>query len=248
MSHQITRVRHETRRRSLTVNRKEQVTPNMLRIWLGGDDLAGFTSLGADDHVKVFVPGAGEKAEMRDYTPRRYDEAAGELAIDFAIHDAGPATAWAIESAPGDTLEIGGPRGSMVVPTDFDWFLLIGDETALPAIGRRLEELPSGLKVITLAAVTGPEEEQAFDTAADHTAIWIHRPAARAADPEALLEPLRALDLPAGDGFVWIAAEADVVRGVRRHVLEERGHPLPWSKASGYWIKGKADSTEKFES
>jgi len=249
--HQISRVRHETRRRTLDVLRIEQVTPGMMRVWLGGDELAGFTSLGADDHIKVFVPGEGgeqERAtEMRDYTPRRYDAAANELAVDFALHDAGPATAWARGASVGSTVEIGGPRGSMVVPADFDWWLLIGDETALPAMGRRLEELPEGTPVIALAAVTGPAEQQSFETRTALQAHWVHRPLADAGDPTLLLGALKAITLPAGDGFVWIAAEANVTRTLRSHVLETLGHKPQWVKASGYWVKGRADATEKFE-
>jgi NADPH-dependent ferric siderophore reductase len=72
------------------------------------------------------------------------------LHIDFAIHDAGPATDWALRARIGDALEIGGPRGSAVIPMEFDWYLLIGDETGLPAIGRRLEELPAGSRALVI--------------------------------------------------------------------------------------------------
>ena len=176
--HAITRVRHEPRRRLLTVRKVERLTPNMARVTLAGD-LTGFTSSAYDDHVKVFfplpgqsaptIPGQGpngpvhaegvERSPSRDYTPRRYDAARNELVIDFALHDAGPATDWATRAAPGQQLGVGGPRGSFVVPDDFDWYLFIGDETALPAIGRRLEELRAGTQAIVVAAVTGPEEE-----------------------------------------------------------------------------------------
>lgn len=247
MQHEIRRVRHELRRRTLTVRRKEQVTPGMLRLWLAGDALAGFTSLGADDHVKLFVPNGDGEPERRDYTPRRYDAAAGELAIDFALHDAGPATDWARRVQPGDPAEIGGPRGSVVVPHDFDWWLLIGDETALPAIGRRLEELPAGTPATALVAVAGPDEQQAFASAASHRTHWVHRPLDRADDPQPLLDALAGLSLPAGDGFVWIAAEATVARALRQHVLETLHHPGQWLKASGYWVQGRADAHEKFE-
>jgi NADPH-dependent ferric siderophore reductase len=248
MDHEITRVRYELRRRTLAVRRIETVTPGMLRVWLGGEDLDGFTSLGADDHIKIFVPGAGEEAERRDYTPRLYDAEAGELAIDFALHEAGPATSWARAAAVGDTLEIAGPRGSMVVPPTFDWWLLVGDETALPAIGRRIEELPAGTPVTSIVAVAGPAEEQVFATAADHHALWVHRPLDRADEVAPLLDALAARTLPAGDGFVFIAAEARVARALRAQVVEAMGHPSKWLKAAGYWVKGQADAHDKLES
>lgn len=243
----IIRHRHETRRRRLSIARTEQVTPGMRRLVLVGEELAGFTSLSPDDHIKLFVPSRdGEADARRDYTPRRYDATTGELWLDFALHDAGPATDWARGAQPGDTVEIGGPRGSAVIPNDFDWSLLIGDETALPAIGRRIEELPAGAEVISLVAVGGPEDEQLFVSPAKHRAHWVHRPSARADEPDFLLDALAGLSLPPGEGFVWIAAEANVARALRRYVLEQWGHPGSWLKASGYWIKGQADAQEKF--
>ncbi|HEV7305979.1 siderophore-interacting protein [Ensifer sp.] len=242
----IERVRHELKRRSLVVSGIELVTPGMLRITLFGEDLADFVSLGADDHIKVFVPGADGTAEMRDYTPRRYDNDARLLALDFALHEAGPVTAWAMNAKVGDPLEIGGPRGSAVMSGDVERLLLIGDETALPAIGRRIEEAKSGQTITSVAVVTAPDERQSFRTEAALTTHWAYRPLEEASDPQALLAAVRAVALEPGT-FVWIAAEASVTRAIRFHFVAERGLPLPFLKASGYWVKGKADTTEKFE-
>ena len=242
----IERVRHELRRRSLVVSGIERVTPGMLRITLSGEDLADFVSLGADDHIKVFVPGADGTEERRDYTPRRYDNDARLLALDFALHEAGPVTAWAMNARVGDRLEIGGPRGSAVVSGDVRRWLLIGDETALPALGRRIEEMPAGHAVTSIVAVTGPDERQTFRSEAALTCHWAYRPLDSANDPSALLSAVRSVKLEPGT-FVWIAAEAAVTRAIRSHFVEERGLPLSWLKASGYWVKGRADSPEKFE-
>jgi NADPH-dependent ferric siderophore reductase len=255
--HAIHRVRHEPRRRLLTVKRAERLTPAMARITLGGD-LAGFVSAAYDDHVKVFFPLSGreaptlpepgpdgkpvegvERSPGRDYTPRRYDTTRGELVIDFALHDAGPATSWATQAKPGQQLAVGGPRGSFVVPDDFDWYLFIGDETALPAIGRRLEELRSGARAFVVAAVTGPEEEQRFDSSARVETKWVHRPLSRAEDPAPLLDAVRALALPkSGDGYTWAAGESQTAKLLRQHLVGERSLDKAFVKAAGYWKRG----------
>lgn len=245
--HTITRVRHEPRRRKLVVRSIEPVTARMLRIVFTGDDLVDFTSLGPDDHVKLFFPVPGADPAMRDFTPRAFDRAERTLAIDFALHDAGPASDWARSARPGDMLTIGGPRGSLVVPADFDWWLLVGDETALPAMGRRVAELPAGTPVTTLASVADRHEQQDFVGDCRLQSLWVHRPLDAADDPAPLLSVLRSLPWPDGDGFVWIAAEAKVARAVREHVLADRGHPPAWLKASGYWIRGVADGRENFD-
>ncbi len=240
--HAIRRVRHELRRRLLVVQAAERLTPRMIRVTLKGDDLAGFVSAGHDDHVKLFFPTAGQDGAepplMRDYTPRRYDAAAGTLVVDFALHEAGPATQWAAQAAPGDTLQIGGPRGSFVVTDDFEWYLLVGDETALPAIGRRLEELRPGVRALVVAAVAGPEEEQAFESRAELDVHWVYRPLARATDSTSLLQAIAALTLPLGDGYAWVAGESLTAKAIRRYLVAERGLPKAWVKAAGYWRSG----------
>ncbi|WP_174292763.1 siderophore-interacting protein [Sphingomonas bacterium] len=243
--HRIERVRHDTRRRTLTVDTVTRLTPHMLRIGFTGD-LADFVSLSADDHVKLFFPVAGEADAMRDYTPRRFDTERGTMTIDFALHDAGVATAWAMVATPGDTLAIGGPRGSAIIPADFDWYWLIGDETALPAIGRWLEEASVLVPVTTFVVVESFADIQAVRSDAAWTPVWVPRDGV--SDDAALLQAAMAKhDMPPGDGFVWIAAEASVARAVRGYVLDERRHPREWIKAGGYWVRGKADAHDRMD-
>jgi NADPH-dependent ferric siderophore reductase len=237
------RVRHEPRRRQLEVKRVDKIAAHMIRITLSGD-LAGFTSLGFDDHVKLFFPDtsvatSGEpQALARDYTPRRYDADNNILEIDFAIHDAGPATRWAERARPGDQLAIGGPRRSFIIPTNFDWHLFIGDETAIPAISRRLAELPAGTRAVVLAEVDGPEDELTFEGGADVTATWAHRNGAAAGASDVLARTLKTMRLPAGDYYAWVACESLIAKALRVQLLAEHGANKKWMRAAGYWRRG----------
>jgi NADPH-dependent ferric siderophore reductase len=245
MSHEITRVRRDTRRRMLTVASTEALTPRMRRIVFASDELHDFDSASHDDHVKLFFPaGPDGEAPRRDFTPRAFDPAQGRLVIDFALHEAGPATSWAAQAQIGDRLEIGGPRGSTIVPDDFDWYLLVGDETALPAIGRRVEELRPNVPVTTIVAVANQAEIQVFESRANLTPTWALRSAAGADDATSLLAALAGHALPPGDGFIWIGAEASVARSLRSYLVAQRGHPTAWIKAAGYWKRGQADAHE----
>ncbi len=244
----IHRVMHEIKRRKLQVLRVTNLTPRMRRITLGGAELAGFTSLGSDDHIKLLfartpeeqaalqtlVLGAagGEdsaKPAMRDYTPRRVDLAAGELDIDFVLHGDGPASTWAAQAQPGQDLYIGGPRSSMIVPDVFHSYLLIGDETALPAIARRLEELPAGRKARVVVEVENAQERQVLDSAAQVDVTWVHR------HEHCLLDVVADLQCPAGDLYAWIATEAALSRKLRRILLDKHGLLESQVKAAGYW-------------
>lgn len=264
--HRSERVRHPLKFRLLSVTRVARTTPSMIRVTLTGDDLAGFASAGFDDHVKLFFPdegqevptlpgvganGApvfeGERPLMRDYTPRRYDATTNELDIEFAIHEAGPATRWAMQATAGQKIGVGGPRGSFVLAGDFDWYLMIGDDAALPAIARRLEELHAGARAIVIADVGSVADEQRLETRASASITWVHRGAAAAGTPERLEAALRALALPDGDGHAWIAAESDVAKRLRRILVEEKRHPKAWVRASGYWRHGAEGAHETIE-
>ncbi len=249
--HRIERIRHETRRRMLTVEKIDRLTPRMLRIHFSADDLKDFVSASADDHIKLFFQSGDSSAAdgetcMRDFTPRSFDTKQGKLVVDFALHESGPATHWASAAKVGDTLQIGGPRGSAVIPDDFDWYVLIGDETALPAIGRRVEELRPDVPVTTIVAIASPEETQTFETKAAWTQAWCVRDG-KLDDAALLRTALESQVLPQGEGFVWIAAEAAVARALRNYLIQDRQHPREWIKAAGYWSHGKADSHTRIE-
>ena len=249
----IHRVSHEIKRRRLDVLRVVDITPRMRRITLGGPELAGFISLGSDDHVKLMFPqnaaeqaalespgfnikGDGPQPAMRDYTPRRYNLDTGELDIDFVLHGDGPASTWAAQAAPGQHLYIGGPRGSMIVPDMFDSYLLIGDETALPAIGRRLEELPAGRRVLAVIEIDNPAERQALHSAAEVEVIWVVR------GRDDLLETVRNLKLPGGTLYSFVATETKLSRQLRRVLLDTHQVDEAFLKAVAYW---RAEGSEE---
>ena len=237
------RVRHEPRRRTLTIRTVEKIAESMIRVTLTGD-LDGFVSLGFDDHVKLFFPDGTTNAEgapnmlARDFTPRRHDPANSTLEIDFAIHDAGPATRWAAKAKPGQALNIGGPRGSFIIPTTFDWHLLVGDETALPAISRRLAELPAGTRAVVVAEVDGKADELKFETKANADVTWAHRNGVAAGASDVLARTLATLKLPAGDYYAWVACESLIAKALRRQLIADHRANPKWVRAAAYWRRG----------
>jgi NADPH-dependent ferric siderophore reductase len=169
------------------------------------------------------------------------------LEIEFALHDSGPAAAWAAQALPGHFLGVGGPRGSFIIPTDFAWHLLVGDETALPAMSRRLEELPPAVRAVAVVEVDTVAEQQEFATAARVDTVWVHRLGAEPGSVRPLLDAVRALTLPAENIFAWVACESGVARALRLHFLNERGFSKDRVKAAGYWKRGAAAVHDKLD-
>jgi NADPH-dependent ferric siderophore reductase len=261
------RVRHEVKLRMLQVIRANPITPSMIRVTLSGEELPGFITAAHDDHVKVFFPAAGSDRPVlptpgrdgpvfpegaarpvaRDYTPRRYDPVANELDIDFVLHGDGPALSWAAHARPGQFLGVGGPRGSYVLSDEFDWYLLIGDETAIPAIGRRLRELPARSQVIVIAEVAGSAEEHRFESAARVETTWLHRGAAEPGTTDLLRKAVADLRIPSGCGYAWVAGESETARAIRRLLVDERRLAKERVKAAGYWRRGASAIHDKHD-
>ncbi|WUH97892.1 siderophore-interacting protein [Spirillospora sp. NBC_00431] len=247
----IARIGYPIEVRTATVARRERLTPNLLRLTLGGPGLAGFHSYQCDDHVKIVFPDAdgtlrapvpGEHQELdwphplprtRKYTVRRYDEEALELDLDFVLHPGGLASAWADGVEIGADVTVAGPPGAKAFPHNYDHYLFAVDATALPAFARWLEDAPPGVSAHVVIET---------DDAADHayplagrdgvTIEWL----THGGGGSALAETVASLPRPDGARtFLFAAGEADAIKPLRA-----------WSKGradalfTGYWKRGVA--------
>lgn len=264
-AHESRILRNEVVFRTLQVTRVQRLSPHMQRITLGGEALTGFHSPSPDDHVKLFFPNTAgqlviprmgpdgpihaqgvEPSPMRDYTPRLHDPEEGLLVIDFVLHGHGAAASWAAQARPGQSLGLGGPRGSFVAAADFDRYVLVGDETALPAIGRWVEQYRGNAPIVALIEIPQAEDAQVLATPPQVELHWLPRDGADAASSTLLEQALRdlmALQPPtaAGDTFYWIAAESRRARAMRQYLSEECGVPKDWLRATGYWKRGASE-------
>ncbi|QBK04827.1 siderophore-interacting protein [Hylemonella gracilis] len=236
----VQRVRHELKVRELTVARVESPSPNFVSITFVGESLWDFVSDSFDDHVKFMLEDGSGEPVRRDYTPRSFDRRKGELTLEFALHGHGAASDWARQARVGQTAHVGGPRGSMIVPLDYDWHLLVGDATALPAIARRLEELPTGTRAEVFVHLDDPADQRELPSAAEVRVHWY-------ASADALLDAVRGWAAPAGEGFAWCAGEAASMATLRQVLLQDKGLPKEAARIAVYWKQGASDFHERLE-
>lgn len=241
------RVKNELKFRELVVKNKEKIAECFYRIVLTSEQLSGFSSSGFDDHVKVFFPAEngkcvlpemteegivwpeGSRPVSRDYTPLAFDSERHELTLDFFIHDGGIASDWAKAAVPGDTLMIGGPRGSLVIPTDYAWQLYVCDESGLPAVLRRLRSLPTNITPQVLVNCR-QAQTQSYLSECTHAHIeWL--------DSDAIAKKLKSLVVPAEDYFVWITGEGDVVKQLSDDLVATHSLDMDYVRAAAYWHK-----------
>ena len=234
----LERIRHDLHHRPVVVARIQPLSPGFVSITFSGDELAGFRSDAFDDHVKfIFKDPLGE-TRMRDYTPRYFDPQRRELTIEFALHGHGQAVNWARQAQVGDDAVIAGPRGSVIIPKDYDWYLLVGDNSALPAIHNRIDELTAGQRIIVLAQLDNRDDRRCFNRHAGLELQWL-------TDHDALLKAAAALPWPQGEGFVWAAGEASTMMQLRTLLAEGRQHPPQAMRIAVYWRRGKTNVHEQ---
>jgi NADPH-dependent ferric siderophore reductase len=221
--------------RRVQVLETRELTPQMIRVVLGGAELEGFGAGAFTDHyVKLRITPPGEsEPRTRTYTVRDWDGA--RLTIDFVVHGReGVAGPWAAAAKPGDELLLLGPGGAYTPDPEADWHLMAGDASVIPAIAASLQRIQSGVPVHVLIEVDGPEEEQPLSTPGDLHLQWLH-------GEDALADAVAALDFPPGTVHAFVHGEASSVRAIRRHLLVDRGLPREALSISGYWKRTRTE-------
>jgi NADPH-dependent ferric siderophore reductase len=256
------------------VVRTEQLTSHMIRVVLGGSGFDTFTpSEFTDSYVKmVFVADdvdvaglpqpltldsfadlpAAKQPVVRTITVRRADPAAREIAVDIAVHgEHGTAGPWAASAKPGQPMYLMGPSGAYAPDPAADWHLLVGDETALPAISVALEALPTDAIGQVFIEVAEPEDEVPLTAPEGVQINWILRGGRadlvgeeRAGDHSPLVEAVKTAHWLPGQVNAFVHGEAQaVMHNLRPYIRKERAVDAKWASISGYWRRGRTEET-----
>lgn len=244
----------------------KQLSPNFVRVTLGGEGLRSFTPMGYDQWFRLFLPRDGQttlrlptrasalwyaqylmmstetRPAARNYTVRAYRPDGPELDIDFVTHgDGGPASAWAQSVAAGTEVGLL-DEGLIYQPVeDVEWQLIVGDESALPAIAGILGS-SSSLRAEVFLEIPHPDDAQDLAVPDGVELHWLPRTDPHARPGALAAATVEAATLPLGPCYAFLAGESQLVTGLRRHLVEQRGMPKPNVAFTGYWRHGKAAS------
>ncbi|ARJ04349.1 NADPH-dependent ferric siderophore reductase [Cnuibacter physcomitrellae] len=247
----------------LEVLRREQLSPHLVRLHLGGEGFDSFAPNGfTDAYVKIHFakPALGleppydldalretlapeDLPVRRTYTVRAVDPVERSLAIDFVVHGTeGIAGPWADAAKPGDRLVLAGPGGAYRPDPTADWHLFAGDESALPALSSALEALPAEARGVALVEVHGEGDEIPVTHPAGVELRWLHRGSAVAAGTSTVLsDAVRGLERPSGRVQVFAHGERETMKALRDIVLTQWGLPRTDVSLSGYWAYGRTE-------
>ena len=146
------------------------------------------------DEWKAIEP--DKRGSMRTYSIRELRRAGehgegsngeAELDIDFALHgvgtpDSGPAATWAVAAKPGDQLYVVAPQkddesgpGIEFQPGEATNVVILGDETALPAMLRIADEWPAELTGTMYCELVEAADIPQIDFPENLTVHWVPR-------------------------------------------------------------------------
>ena len=227
----------------VTVAEVARVTPRLVRVRFSG--VEGYDDVMPAASLRLLVP-TGDELVMPAWTGNEYrlpdgsrppvrtltplPAGGGALDVEIVVHGAGPASEWAQAARPGQRAALSGPgRGYDVA--DADRFVIVGDESAIPAIGQVLRALPRWAAAEVHVEAAAPSAR--VDLPRDAEWHITDTPGT------ALVTAVQGATIDGGTR-VWVAGEAAAVQRARKHLFEERGVLRPMTWVRGYWKHGRA--------
>ncbi len=232
---------------------------HLVRITLAGEELRGLDPGLPGASVRLLLPRDGERGPtlelpswngneflfadgtrppIRTLTPLRVGDDPPELDVEVVLHGDAPLSRWAAAALPGDEVAVSGTGRGYEVDPDARSFLVVGDESALPAISTLLPALPPQAEVQVVLGVRGPGARVELPAHPRAELRWCEpRPGDSLGD--AMVDAVREMEL-SDDVRVWAAGEAAAVQSLRKHLFEERGLPRSHCVVRGYWKEGRA--------
>lgn len=195
---------------------------------------ATYMSLWFEDPAEVATAPRAGRSPKRTFTARWLDTANETMTVDFVLHGSGPASSWAEEAGPGDVIWSGETKAGYEVPDDAGHLVLVGDDTALPAMGAIAEAAPDHTRITVVAEVVDRADERTISDERMLDPIWLHRGDDAGAAGMPTTNLIETLGVP-HDAYWWVAGERDAIRSMRDLIIDGRGVPRERFSLNAHW-------------
>lgn len=217
------------------------LSPSLTEVTLRGNALALTGQPGND--VMVLVGESDEHVVRRRYSVRHVASERDEFTLWVTTGHDGDGSRWARSAAPGDQVDVIGPRGKILLAQDTDWHLFMGDVSSLAAAYRMAESISAPSQVLFVVEIAHADDAlttQLADGVAV-TGVFVDRAERAPNDPAGLLSGLAALTLPPGRGHAYLFGEFAVMRALALP-LAERGIESADLSSKAFWRAGRPNA------
>lgn len=235
-----------------------QLSQRLTRVTFGGPELGGLAIPEPAASVRLLIPSSpggrlvmpewngnefllpdGTRPTIRTFTPSLVGPDDLELDLDIVLHGAGAVARWAAAAQRGSEAAVSGPGRGYTFDPAASAYLILGDETAIPAIGQLLGAAPDGAQIEAHIEIPHPEAALGLAAHGGGTVHW-HESDPDSAPGSKLLDVLEAANLAEGTR-IWAAGEAAGMQRIRRHLFETRSIPRSEATVRGYWKVARGD-------
>lgn len=218
-----------------TLVSSQPVSPELIRLSFTCPALVGMELPYTDHYVKLMFDDV-----TRTYTLRTFDTTTGAFDIDFVMHgDIGLAGPWAAQAQPGESINFKGPGGRWSPTTEYQNFVLAGDESAAPAVCAALDKLPEHASATVYLEINDKNSQFVVPTSPRITINWVYRD--NGVYGVALAAAVRAGGISQEKTAWFIHGAAEMIKDLRRFLFVENSIAKQDVSISGYWRVGMSE-------
>ena len=241
-----------------------RVSPTFQRVTIASDDLAGFDWRGLDHWFRLFfpLPGAGDlklptvvggqwwksyleipehdRPHYSNYTVSAYRRTGGtaELDIDVVLHwHQGALTGvaeWSVNAQPGSPVGLLDQGVLFDPPSDTEQFVLVADESGLPALRGILRDLPADAVGTAIIEVPAQGDVHPIQAPRGVDVQWVPRDVTGDRIGHRALQALQDCPVDPPKAYGFVVGESGLATQGRR-TLHQAGLPKERITFSGFW-------------
>ncbi len=240
------------------------MSPSFQRITLESTDLTAFDWRGLDHWFRLFFPltndgglrlpevdgqrwwksylaiPEAERPHCSNYTVAGYRRLAdrAELDIDVVLHwhegKLARVASWAVSAVPGSPVALLDQGVLFDPPDDTTSYLLVSDESGLPALRGILRDLPADAVGTAIIEVPAPDDVLPVEAPEGVRIQWTPRDGAGGVAGVAALRALEAVDVACPASYAFVVGESTLATEGRR-TLQRAGLAKERITFSGFW-------------
>ena len=234
--------------RKLEVKTINSLSKNLKRATFHSHDLFDLNQSDVGGYVKLKFKNQNINSKnpilLRPFTIRAFREESLEIDIDFVVHNKGLASNWVKNAKKGDKLDISGLGRKQELSLKYDWFFLIGDLSALPAISVNLETINKDSRGIIIIETLSMNDKIIVDIPKNFSIHWVLN-----SQPHIqnflLLDKIKKTVWLDGNPCIWVACEFNNMKNIRDFLFSKCNIIKDQIYISSYWKAGSDQEQHK---